>query len=131
MSHLPFLGRIALVIALLAKMWVAPLLFLDYEIRKEYIIKNFCVNKSRPELHCDGKCYLAQRLQETRTQDERQATDQFLRSFFLVDHCLSETLRYDVTPSLVFLGEKVTFPGLGVNTPEAPILSLLIPPKLG
>lgn len=35
----------------------------SYELNKAEIIANFCVNKSRPELKCDGKCYLAQQLQ--------------------------------------------------------------------
>lgn len=130
MSNLTLLGRIVLIGVLLVKMWVAPLLFLDYEIRKEYIIQNYCVNKNRPELHCDGKCYLAQRMQASQAQDEQQATDQFLRTFFMADQWVQENLFYDVTPEILVLGDAVLFPRIGLHTPDAPILSLLLPPKL-
>lgn len=31
---------------------------LVYEIAKPIIIKNYCVNVDKPELHCNGKCHL-------------------------------------------------------------------------
>lgn len=55
-----------------------PLLYLDYELRKEFIINNFCVNKDRPELHCDGKCYLATRLAAVQEQEEQQTQRDFM-----------------------------------------------------
>ena len=44
------------------KMLVGPLVYLDFELRKEFIIKNLCENRFKPQLHCDGKCYLAKQL---------------------------------------------------------------------
>lgn len=55
-----------------------PLLYLDYELRKEFIIDNFCINKTRPELHCDGKCYLATRLAAVQEQEEEEAQRAFM-----------------------------------------------------
>lgn len=60
------------------KAWVMPLLYLDYELRKEFIIDNFCVNRNRPELHCDGKCYLATRLAAAQEQEQQQAERSFM-----------------------------------------------------
>lgn len=40
-----------------------------YQLNKEYITRVLCENKDRPDLHCDGKCYLARRL---RAQQDRQ-----------------------------------------------------------
>ena len=60
------------------KAWVMPLLYLDYELRKEFIIDNFCVNRNRPELHCDGKCYLATRLAAVQKQEQQQAERNFI-----------------------------------------------------
>jgi hypothetical protein len=34
----------------------------DYLVHKSEIIEAFCENKDKPQLHCDGKCYLAQKL---------------------------------------------------------------------
>ena len=37
---------------------------LDYQVNQAYIAKNFCINKARPKLHCNGKCQLAKKLAE-------------------------------------------------------------------
>lgn len=34
----------------------------DYIVRWDYYAKVLCENKDRPELHCDGKCILAQKM---------------------------------------------------------------------
>ena len=33
-----------------------------YEINKDFITKNICVNKNKPSLHCNGKCHLKKEL---------------------------------------------------------------------
>ncbi|MCP9755562.1 hypothetical protein EGI26_10380 [Lacihabitans sp. CCS-44] len=67
-----------LLITVTFKMLMAPLIFADYELRKDFIIKNYCVNKSLPELHCDGKCYLAKQLEKAEQEDKKQATGNFI-----------------------------------------------------
>ena len=32
--------------------------YVDYMIRKGYIIENLCINKEEPEKQCNGKCHL-------------------------------------------------------------------------
>lgn len=34
----------------------------DYVMNYDYIVNVLCENRDRPELQCDGKCYLAQQL---------------------------------------------------------------------
>ncbi|MET6998594.1 hypothetical protein [Chitinophaga defluvii] len=36
-----------------------------YNFNKAYITNTFCVNKDKPQLHCDGQCYLQKQLQKT------------------------------------------------------------------
>ena len=38
------------------KTLVVPFVYLDFELRKEYIIHHLCENRFKPQLHCDGKC---------------------------------------------------------------------------
>lgn len=59
-------------------MFMAPIIFANYELRKDFIIKNYCVNKNRPEMHCDGKCYLAKQLEKAEQEDQKQATGNFI-----------------------------------------------------
>ncbi|WP_051413442.1 hypothetical protein [Zhouia amylolytica] len=43
----------------------------DYIINYKYISEVLCENKDKPELNCDGKCYLSKMLaQETTEQDK-------------------------------------------------------------
>lgn len=41
----------------------------DYAVNYEYIKDNLCVNKAKPELNCNGKCYLGKELSKTNDTD--------------------------------------------------------------
>lgn len=43
----------------------------NFTINRKYIIENFCINKDKPELKCDGKCFLMQKMNE---EKERQGS---------------------------------------------------------
>ncbi|WP_378184942.1 hypothetical protein ACE939_08770 [Aquimarina sp. W85] len=49
-------------ILLVATFAIQPLLemgnILYYQLNLDYIVEKFCVNKERPSLNCNGKCYL-------------------------------------------------------------------------
>lgn len=45
-----------------------------FKANQRFIAERLCVNRHRPELHCDGKCVLAKMLAEQqRRQDEQRA----------------------------------------------------------
>jgi hypothetical protein len=69
---------ISLLITLAIKLFMAPLIFADYELRKDFITRNYCINKNRPEMNCDGKCYLAKQLEKAEQEDQKQATSNFI-----------------------------------------------------
>ncbi|MDR6922856.1 MULTISPECIES: hypothetical protein [Chryseobacterium] len=41
----------------------------EYAVNYDYISKVLCINKSRPEVHCNGKCYLTKELAKTNDTD--------------------------------------------------------------
>lgn len=53
------------------KLLVVPFVYLDFELRKEYIIQNLCENRFKPQLHCDGKCYLSKQLHKVAEDNAR------------------------------------------------------------
>lgn len=53
----------------------------SYALNKAAIIENFCVNKSQPELKCDGKCYLAQQLKAEKEKQEQNSQHSFSLDF--------------------------------------------------
>ncbi|MBV8324751.1 hypothetical protein [Chryseobacterium sp.] len=34
----------------------------EYAVNYDYIVSTLCVNKNKPEIHCNGKCYLSKEL---------------------------------------------------------------------
>lgn len=45
-------------------------LVVDFTLHRATITARFCVNKARPQLHCDGHCYFAKQLKK---QEERES----------------------------------------------------------
>lgn len=48
-----------------------PLIRVGYELNKEYIVKNLCENREKPQLQCEGKCHLAKSVKAA-SQDTQQ-----------------------------------------------------------
>ena len=44
------------------KTLLVPVVYLDFEMRKDFIIQNLCENRFKPQLNCNGQCYLAKKL---------------------------------------------------------------------
>lgn len=49
---------------------------IDYAANYEYISKVLCINKNKPTLHCNGKCYLAKELAKSSQEDSSKAKNQ-------------------------------------------------------
>jgi len=43
----------------------------SYHVNKEYITANFCENKAKPQMKCNGKCYLAKKIQAEEKQEQQ------------------------------------------------------------
>ncbi len=46
-------------------------LVVDFTLNRAVITARFCVNKARPQLHCDGKCYFAKQLKKQEERDNK------------------------------------------------------------
>ncbi|MBO2010833.1 hypothetical protein [Hymenobacter negativus] len=46
-------------------------LVVDYQLHKAQITARYCVNKARPQLHCNGKCHLVQQLRKADGGDKK------------------------------------------------------------
>ncbi|GAB3502967.1 hypothetical protein GCM10027442_03380 [Emticicia fontis] len=44
---------------------------IDYQLRKDFIAKALCVNKQKPQLNCNGKCYLSKRLKAAEEHENK------------------------------------------------------------
>jgi hypothetical protein len=55
----------------------------NYVINKQEIVDRFCINKERPEMQCDGKCYLAKQLRAEKDKKDRESQHRFSLDFGL------------------------------------------------
>ncbi|MBP2831876.1 hypothetical protein J8281_06715 [Aquimarina sp. U1-2] len=46
--------------------------WVDFLVNNEYIKEILCVNKEKPKLSCNGKCYLMHQLQEQQSEQEQE-----------------------------------------------------------
>ena len=98
---------VTLFVSMAFKMLMAPIFFVNYELRKDYIIKNYCVNKSRPEMHCDGKCYLAKQIQKAEQEDEKQATNNFISKLLSLEVVQKKPLFSNYFPAKSFREKSI------------------------
>ena len=43
---------------------------LEYALHKKFIAANLCENRGRPEMKCEGKCYLCKRINKENSKDQ-------------------------------------------------------------
>ena len=78
-------------------------IYVHYLLNKNYYETVLCVNKGRPELHCNGKCKLSRELRE-QSEKEQDFPALVLKKYETVP-CYPSTIAY----SFVVLGEKKTY----------------------
>lgn len=83
--------RIIFSILILATFALRPVIemsnILYYQLNIDYIVEKYCVNKERPSLNCNGKCYLMSQMKaQTQSKDESTnttiSTETFIPLFF-------------------------------------------------
>lgn len=42
----------------------------EFYLNRDYIAKNLCENRNKPQLHCNGKCHLKKQLQKEEQQQQ-------------------------------------------------------------
>lgn len=68
------INTIVLVLFLLPQ-FSNTILWVNYELNKKAITEEFCVNKEKPELKCNGKCHLAEQLTKSNQTPAEQPTE--------------------------------------------------------
>ncbi|GAB3799145.1 hypothetical protein GCM10028819_21830 [Spirosoma humi] len=46
-----------------------------YQLNKAYIARVLCENRDKPQLHCDGQCYLAKQLKARQDKQDKETTE--------------------------------------------------------
>ena len=73
--HLKVSTTIFLLLLIFMQSFVSYVYDLDFWLNKDYIAANFCVNKNKPQMHCNGKCFLAKEKQDAEKQNQQPNSD--------------------------------------------------------
>jgi hypothetical protein len=60
-----------LLVNTLGTVLAVPLIYLDYQLRKDYIYQVLCIKKDKPITLCGGKCYLVSNLKKASETDQK------------------------------------------------------------
>jgi len=75
------------------------LVWVNYELNIESITEEFCVNKEKPELKCNGKCHLAEQLEESSPVESNEPAEaSYIPQIPLFYQEIEETGLADSTP---------------------------------
>lgn len=70
-----------LIITSLAANFSQVFIYAGFEMNENYIVSKLCVNRDKPEMHCNGKCYLMRKLKQAE-QKEKSRERETQRSLF-------------------------------------------------
>jgi hypothetical protein len=96
-----------------------------YQINKEYITRVLCKNRDKPQLHCNGQCYLAKKLKEQQAEQDQQTSDQ-VQNIPSLHLFASPVAVFDFFAARFTKKQDLTF-SYRLATYQAP-LSILVPP---
>ncbi len=51
-------------------------IYAGFELNRDYISTTLCENIDMPELHCNGQCYLAKKIQQAQEKEKNNTQDQ-------------------------------------------------------
>ena len=63
---------IFLLVALISSGFSRFFIYAGFELNHKYIAENLCVNKNKPWMHCNGKCFFMRKIKEARENEKKQ-----------------------------------------------------------
>lgn len=66
------LTAVILLINMLLAQFSSVFIYAGFELNQQYIASTLCENRDKPEMHCNGKCYLTKKLKQAEEKEKRQ-----------------------------------------------------------
>ncbi|AKD58765.1 hypothetical protein SD10_24435 [Spirosoma radiotolerans] len=98
-----------------------------YQLNKAYIARVLCQNRDKPQLHCDGQCYLAKQLKARQDKQDKETTERVQSTPVLHLFCQPH-VPFLFRPTWVSL-VLANFFSYHLASPVACVTSLFRPPK--
>ncbi|RBL92621.1 hypothetical protein DF182_08600 [Chitinophaga flava] len=98
------------------------LIVLQFDAQQSYIARVLCENRNKPEMHCDGKCYLKKELDRDARQDKNTGSNKERYEVMFVN-ALPVYIQVPVAAQVVHVA-FYTSPSL-----ETPVSAIFRPPQ--
>ena len=99
---------ILLLFSLLTANCSSLLVFLGFEANQNYIAKELCENKDKPEMHCDGKCYLMKKLKQAEEKEKNQS--RAAQKVHFQEALITHKTNFNFLPQLIKVIKPVELP---------------------
>ncbi|TAH25494.1 MAG: hypothetical protein EAZ07_06835 [Cytophagales bacterium] len=99
---------------------------LSFQLNYDLIVKEYCINKNKPSLRCNGKCYLTKKIAQTEDKNPTKKIIHqidFIVDFFLSPFFIFKEMERPLLYQLIFF-YQITFYQL------IPIDSVFPPPQI-
>ena len=101
----------------------------NYQLNKEYIAANLCVNRFFPQMHCNGQCQLAKKLKAEEDQSNKENSSNTVSKLQS-----SEVLFFEQKTNFsighLFTYKKTTYPSYLVVEYPSPAPAIFHPPAI-
>lgn len=118
---------ICLLVALISSNFSRFFAYAGFEVNQKYIAENLCINKSRPWMHCDGKCYFMKKIKQAeeneKKQTEKDNLDRLEISFF------QEPFQLSFISPAILENNNSSFPAYTYQYSSRYIETIFRPPK--
>lgn len=98
-----------------------------YNVNKAYIARVLCENRDKPQLHCDGQCYLAKQLKAQQDRQDKETTERVNNTPIIQLFC-QDNLLFSFDPYFPLL-VSVAFSAYHSAAYTAPVQKLFHPPQ--
>ena len=99
---------------------------IEYNMNREFIAKNLCINKSKPKWQCNGKCQMMKRLADEEKQNSSNNTNRTSKEK-LTDQIFSHAMNQSITPCPEYIKQSYNEHSV-VSKHDTPITSIFHPP---
>jgi hypothetical protein len=113
-----------LILSLITVNFSRVFVYAGFELNKKYIADNLCVNRFKPQLHCNGKCYFMKKIKQA--QDKENAENRQSQKNLFQEANFQQPLRIKFQPVLLSV---MPIPNYRLNLPEQP-RAIFQPPRL-
>ncbi|MGF7215301.1 hypothetical protein GGR92_001441 [Spirosoma lacussanchae] len=99
-----------------------------YHANKDYIARVLCENRDKPQLHCDGKCFLAKRLKASQERQDKETTER-VQNLPTLQLFWNDVISFRFAPVLTDIQADSRF-GYTLGTYMISLAPLFHPPRL-